>query len=158
MTQKHSSCVPFMFHNFSNYDRHLFFKTLIDKKSNIVPLHVILMTNAEYISISYGCFRFIDSYRLSKSSLDWLVKTIDELSPQKRDFPGKWQPLNTKLAYPYENFKSLDDYDLPNTIVVKEDYFFRLKNGYPENSEIERKDNNIESFNIKTKRQVTELY
>ena len=31
--QKQSNFIPFMFHNFSNYECHLFFKTLIDKKT-----------------------------------------------------------------------------------------------------------------------------
>ena len=47
--QKQSNFIPFMFHNFSNYDCHLFFKTLIDKKSDNVPFHVIPKTNEEYI-------------------------------------------------------------------------------------------------------------
>ena len=156
--QKQSNFIPFMFHNFSNYDCHLFFKTLIDKKSDNVPFHVIPKTNEEYISISYGCIRFIDSYRFLQSSLDGLVKTVDELSLLKREFPSNWELLNKKLAYPYEYFKSLEDYDLPITNLVKEDYFSRLKNGYPENSEIERTNIIIDTFDIRTGRELTELY
>ena len=33
-------------------------------------------TNEEYISVTYGCFRFIDSYRFLSSNLDSLVKTF----------------------------------------------------------------------------------
>ena len=58
----------------------LFFKTLIDRKPNNVPLHIIPKTNDTYISISYGCIRYIDSYRFLQSSLDGLGKTVDELS------------------------------------------------------------------------------
>ena len=32
--------------------------------------------NEEYISVTYGCIRFIDSYRFLSSGLDSLVKTI----------------------------------------------------------------------------------
>ena len=42
----------------------MFFKKLVDKKTDIVSFNVIPMTNEEYISVTYGCFRFIDSYRL----------------------------------------------------------------------------------------------
>ena len=32
VTQDQSSFIPFIFHNFSNYDCHMFFKKLVDKK------------------------------------------------------------------------------------------------------------------------------
>ena len=32
VTQKQSNFIPFIFHNFSNYDCHMFFKNLVDKK------------------------------------------------------------------------------------------------------------------------------
>ena len=35
LRQKQSNFIPILFHNFSNYDCHLFFKTLIDKKPDI---------------------------------------------------------------------------------------------------------------------------
>ena len=33
VTQKQSNFIPFLFHNFSNYDCHMFFKKLVDKKT-----------------------------------------------------------------------------------------------------------------------------
>ena len=32
--QDQSSFIPFIFHNFSNYDSHMFFKKLVDKKND----------------------------------------------------------------------------------------------------------------------------
>ena len=32
VTQDQSNFIPFIFHNFSNYDCHMFFKKLVDKK------------------------------------------------------------------------------------------------------------------------------
>ena len=32
VTQKQSNFIPFLFHNFSYYDCHMFFKKLVDKK------------------------------------------------------------------------------------------------------------------------------
>ena len=74
VTQKQSNFVPFVFHNFSNYDCHMFFKKLVDKKNDKVEFEIIPKTNEEYISVTYGCIRFIDSYRFLSSSLDSLLK------------------------------------------------------------------------------------
>ena len=67
VTQKQSNFIPFIFHNFSNYDCHMFFKKLIDKKNDKVKFDIIPKTNEEYISATYGCIRFIDSYRFLSS-------------------------------------------------------------------------------------------
>ena len=76
VTQKQSNFIPFIFHNFSNYDCHLFFKKLVDKKNDKVKIDNIPKTNEEDISVTYGCIRFIDSYRFLSSGLDSLVKTL----------------------------------------------------------------------------------
>ena len=54
----------------------MFFKKLVDKKKDKVKFDIIPKTNEEYISVTYGCIRFIDSYRFQSSSLDSLVKTL----------------------------------------------------------------------------------
>ena len=76
VTQKQSNFIPFVFHNFSNYDCHMFFKKLVDKKKDKVDFEIIPKTNEEYMSVTYGCIRFVDSYRFLSSSLDSLVKTL----------------------------------------------------------------------------------
>ena len=76
VTQKQSSFIPFIFHNFSNYDCHMFFEKRVDKKKDEVDFDIIPKTNEEYISVTYGCIRFIDSYRFLSSGLGSLVKTI----------------------------------------------------------------------------------
>ena len=76
VTHDQSIFISFIFHNFSNYDRHMFFKKLVDKKNDKLNFHNIPKTNEEYISVRYGCIRFIDSYRFLCSSLDSLVKTL----------------------------------------------------------------------------------
>ena len=87
-----------------------------------------------------------------------MVKTVDELSLLKREFPSNSELLNKKLAYPYDYFKSLDDYSLPITNLVKGDYFRKLKNGYPQDSEIQRTNEIIDTFMIKTGKELTEMY
>ena len=75
-TQDQSFFIPFVFHNFSNYDCHMFFKKLVDEKIDKVNFDIIPKTNEEYISVTYGCIRFIDSYPFLSMSLDSLVRTI----------------------------------------------------------------------------------
>ena len=160
VTQKQSNFTPFIFHYFSNYDCHMFFKKLVDKKKDKVDFDIIPKTNEEYISVTYGCIRFIDSYRFLSSGLDSLVKSLDEndFKILKKEFPYKWQYLNKKLAYPYEYFNSIDDYKKPVHNLKKEDPFSKLKNKRPDDEEIQRTKESIEIFNIKNGKELTELY
>ena len=58
----------------------MFFKKLDDKKNDEVKLENIPETNEEYVSVTYGCIGFIDSYRFSSSRLDKLVGTLEDNS------------------------------------------------------------------------------
>ena len=80
VTQDRSNIIPFVFHKFSNYDLHMFFKKLVDKKNDKVEMKTIPETNEEYISVKYGCITFIDSYRFLSSSLASLNKTLTDNS------------------------------------------------------------------------------
>ena len=104
VTQDQSNFIPFLFHNFSSYDCHMFFKMLIDEKNDRVKFDDIPKTNEEYFFVTYGCIRFIDIYRFLSSSSDSLVKKLDndDFIILKKEFPDKWQYLSKKLAYPYE--------------------------------------------------------
>ena len=86
--QKDSNFIPFAFQNFSNYDCHMFFKRLVDLKNDEVKIKIIPETNEEYISVSYGCIRFIDSYRFLSRSLDNLVNNlvVDVFKVLKKNF------------------------------------------------------------------------
>ena len=74
--QKDSNFITIGLHNFSNYDCHMFFKTLVDRKKDNVKFEIIPKTDEKYISVKYGCIRFIDTYRFLSSSLGKLVKTL----------------------------------------------------------------------------------
>ena len=54
-----------------------FKKKLVDKKNDHVKNDNIPKTNKENISVTYGCIRFIDSYRFLSMGLDELVKNLD---------------------------------------------------------------------------------
>ena len=158
--QKNSNFIPFAFHNFSHYDFHMFFKRLVDLKKDKVKFKIIPKTNEEYIVVKNGCIRLIDSYRFLSESLDKLVENLDEddFKNLKKEFPDKWPYLNKKLAYPYEYFNSIDDYQKPVVNLKKEDFFSKLKNNYPVDEEIERTKEIIEIFNIKNGEELTKLY
>ena len=55
---------------------YVFLKKLVDKKNEKVKIDIRPKTNEEYISVTYGCIRFTDSYRFLSSSLDSLVQTL----------------------------------------------------------------------------------
>ena len=118
----------------------MFFKKLVDLKKDKVKFKIIPKTNEEYIAVKYGCIRFIDSYHFLSESLDKLVKKLDEddFKILKKEFPDNWKYLNKKLAYPNEFFKSIDDYKKPVNNLIKEDFFSKSKNDYPNDNEIER--------------------
>ena len=138
----------------------MFFKRLVELKKDKVKSKIIPKTNEEFIAVKYGCIRFIDSYRFLSESLDKLVKNLDQddFKILKKEFPNKWQYLNKKLAYPYQYFNSIFDYQKPVDNLKKEDFFSKLKNDYPADDEIERKKEFIKLFNIKDGEQLTKLY
>ena len=48
---------------------------------------------------------------------------MDHCKILKEEFPDKWQYSNKKLAYPYQNFNNIDDYQNPVNKLKKEDFF-----------------------------------
>ena len=74
--QKDSYFIPVILHNFSKYESHLFFKSLVDITNDKVDFKILPKTNEEYISITYGCVKFMDSYRFLSSSLYILIITL----------------------------------------------------------------------------------
>ena len=131
VTQDQSNFIPFIFHNFSNYDCHMFFKKLVDKKNDKVKFDIIPKTNEEYISVTYGCIRFIDSYRFLSSGLDSLVKTLVDNSNKT---------LKNLKAEVVDNDRILE---IINKIEEEEDW----RKNYPnENKNLEEEDRTIEDF------------
>ena len=88
------------------------------------------------------------------------MKNLDEddFKILKKEFPDKWQYLNKKLAYPYQHFNSINDYQKPVDNLKKEDFFSNLKNECPDDGEIERTKEIIKLFDIKNGEELTKLY
>ena len=66
-----------------------------------------------------------------------------------------------QLAYPYECYKTLEDYEKPIEELIEsgnEAYFSKTKNKIPDQVEIDRTNEIIKLFNIKNGRELTELY
>ena len=74
--QTDSNFIKIGLHNFSNYDCHMFFKQLVDRKKHNVKFIILPKTDEKYISVRYGCIKFIDTYKFLSSSLDKLVQTL----------------------------------------------------------------------------------
>ena len=55
------------------------FKKLVGNKSDKVKFDNIPKANEEYVSVSNGCIKFIDSYQFLKSSSVSLVKTLIDI-------------------------------------------------------------------------------
>ena len=129
--QKNSNFIPFALHKIINYDCHMFFERILDLKNDRVKLKIFPKTNEKYISVTYGCIRFVDSYSFLSESLDNLgnKSDSDEFITLKKEFPDKWHYPNKKLAYPCQNFNIIDDYR-------KTDFFNKLKKN-PDDEEIE---------------------
>ena len=129
VTQKQSIFIPFNFPNFSNYDCHTFFKKLVDLKNDKVKFDVIPKTNEEYISVTYGCIRFIDSYRFLSSSLDSLVKTLmDNINKTLKNLKNKIVDNDEKLDIVKgigEEDRTIEDLkkDYPNEIEKLEEAY-----------------------------------
>ena len=82
----------------------------------------------------------------------------NDLKILKTGFPDKWKNLTKKLAYPYEFFNSIEDYQKPVNNLKKDDFFSKLKNGYPDDEEIKRTMEIIKLFNIKNGEELTQIY
>ena len=147
ITQKQSNFIPFIFHNFSNYDCHMFFKKLVDKNKDKVDFDIIPKTNEEYISVTYGCIRFIDSYRFLSGGLDSLVKTLVDNSHKtlknlKEEIVDNEQILDIVIKIVEEDKTNKDSKrDYPDEIenleealldYMGENDFKILKTGYPD--------------------------
>ena len=82
----------------------------------------------------------------------------NDLKILKTGIPDKWKYLTKKLAYPYEYFNSIDDYQKPVNNLKKEYFFSKLKNDYPDDQEIQRTMDIIKKFNIKNAEKLTQTY
>ena len=95
--------------------------------------------------------------KLEKASLIY-ISEID-LKIVKTEFPdNRLEYLITKLAYLYEYFYSLDDYQKLVNNLKKKDLFSKLKNKCPDDEETERTKQFIKPFDIENGEKLTQLF
>ena len=70
---------------------------------------------------------------------------------------NKRKNLTKKVAYPYEYFNCLDDYQKPVNNFQKKDFFSKVKNKCPSDEKIERTKENIKEFDVKDGEELTQL-
>ena len=93
---------------------------MVDKKIDKVKFKIIPKTDGEYISVRYGCIRFIDSFRFLSTSLGKIVKTLVDNS----------QKILKKLK---EEFVDNDEVlNIVNEIKEEDRTIEGLKKDYPE--------------------------
>ena len=89
-----------------------------------------------------------------------LLDYMCEIDPKilKDEFGNKWKNLTKKLAYTYEFFNGIDDYQKPVKDLKKEDFFSKFKNKCPKEDEIARTMEIIKLFLIENGDELTQLY
>ena len=93
---------------------------------------------------------------LEEAFLDYIGE--NDLKILKTEFPDKLRYLTNKLAYLYEYFNSIEDYNKPVDNLENKDFFSKLKNKCPDDKEIDRTREFVKKFNIKDGKELTELY
>ena len=172
-TEKKQSFVPILFHNGSGYDFHLFIDQLVSKAHEVFwaetkdgvmvskfdqNFKLLSKNDEEYISITYGKMRFLDSFRFLSSSLDKLGKSLDDFPIMKKVLGESFDKiLTTKLAFPYEYFNTSED-DSKVLLLTKKDFYSHIRQGYPTDEEINRTFEIIKKYNLKTKKDFLMFY
>ena len=82
----------------------------------------------------------------------------NDLKVLKTGFPEKLNFSAKNLAYPYENFSSIDDYQRPADNLKKEVFFSKMENKRPDAEGIQRTMDIIKKFNIRNGEELTEIY
>ena len=119
--------LPIFFHNLSHYDAHLFIKQLANRPKQV---EVLAKNAEEYISFSYGCFRFLDSYRFLQGSLDNITKSMtdEDFKILRAFYPNydTFKLLRHKGSVPYSFYDSHESFQ--QTSLTHEMFFNDLKN------------------------------
>ena len=112
--------LPILFHNFSGFDIHLFFKDLCNDAKNLDQVNVLRRSGENYTHVSTRKFRFVDSIKHLPGSLSGMAQNLesqklinlkkfsDETYPGE---PRKHEMLQRKLIFPYNYLTSVETLD-----------------------------------------------
>ena len=65
------------YHIFSKYDNQRFFNDLNNSKNDTIKLFLITRNSEEYMFVTYGGVRFVDSMRFQQDRLEKLTKSLN---------------------------------------------------------------------------------
>ena len=98
-------------------------------------------------------------YKLEKlEEVSYNYRSANDLKILKTEIPEKWKFFDKKLAYPYECFNSINDYQKPENKFEKENHFGKFKNACPSDEKIEKRNQIFNLLKIKNKEELTKLY
>ena len=131
LTEKQSIFIPIVFHNFSFYDCHLFFKKTIERKNDKVKLDTIPKKNEGYISVTSSYMTINDAFGLLSSNLYSLVKTFVDiihksLENLKKIILGEGLILN--IVKDIQTLISGERYDNDSFVDFKKDFADEAEN------------------------------
>jgi hypothetical protein len=146
--------IPVMFHNL-NYDKNVFFKSLVHMKDKIKDVSILADNTQSYKAFSINKFKFIDTFRFMNSSLAKLIENLPEssmnfLKSLTKGDDEKFKYIKQKGYFPYEWFDSIDKLHLPITELKKEHFDNQLTLSKLEDAEWDYIQEFIEKNNIKT--------
>ena len=151
-------------------------KTLVDDShKTLEAFDELIVDNEETLKIVNGIKILITEDKYKNDSIKDLKKAYPDESEHleetlliyigendlkiiKTEFRDEWKYLTKKLAYPYEDFNSIDDFQKPVNDLKRQDFFSRIENDYTSDEEIETTKEIIKFFNNKKGEEPTHLY
>ena len=168
--------VPVFFHNLKNYDAHLIIEKANELNKELNPnknINVIAQNSEKFITFSFGCCQFKDSFAFLSASLDKLVKlnkfdNSDKIKDWQNNFRyTKTNPyiksktdldlLTDKGIYPYDYMNSFDKFD-DEQLPSKKDFHSHLYEEDITDKDYKRANIIWKHFNIKNLGEYHDLY
>ena len=168
--------IPIFFHNLKNYDAHLIIKRAneLNKELNEnKKIDVIVQNSEKFITFSFGCLQFKDSFSFLSASLDKLVKLNKyENNEKMKDWQNhfrytQFNPyiknttdldlLTDKGVYPYDYMNSFDRFG-EEQLPSKKDFYSQLQEQHITDKDYARAKIIWKHFNIRNLGEYHDLY
>lgn len=121
--------IPVFFHNL-NYDKNIFFKSLIHYK-NIKEVSILPDNEESYKAFSVGKLHFLDSAKFMNSSLESLIKNLPKdkivFLKQLAKTDEEFAYMQNKGFFPYEWFDCIEKLSLPIVDLTRHAFDNKLK-------------------------------
>jgi hypothetical protein len=163
-------CVPVIAHNAKGYDWQLIFRDVCLLSSEFRKFDCIPVNSEKFVSFSLGKFRFIDSYSFMSSSLDSLVKNLDDTEKETKinQFhhlesyyndvsKEKLEMLKQKGVYPYSYANGENSFDIPH-LPAKKWFYDELTDTPISDKKYKRAQKVFKAFDCKTFQDYHDLY